>query len=117
MNDSHNTAHWSDREWLAFLLIASADADGVEDIHEMRFIRVGLGGKLTDRMHAIFAEMSPEDRENALRESLPQRLQGRKEREKVQKLLQKMVLADGEYGPEEQALVRRISNWLRGEAG
>lgn len=114
MDTSTNPLQWSDREWLAFLLIAAADADDDHDIHELRFARVGLGKGTVDAMTERYMAMGEEARNQILRESLPQRLPTLKSREKVQKLLRQMVLADGEYGPEEQALVKRISGWLRG---
>jgi uncharacterized tellurite resistance protein B-like protein len=114
MNDSSTPLQWSEREWLAFLLIAAADSDGDQDVHEMRFARVGLGNSVVDGMKQQFEGMSPESRDKVLQETLPERLSSLKSREKVQKLLKTMVLADGEYGPQEQALVKRISGWLRG---
>lgn len=113
MDNSPSPLEWSDREWLAFLLLAAAGADQNIDRSELRFARQGLGKKTVDKMRAQYQAMDEETRNNLLQESLPQRLPTLQSRQKVQKLLQQLVLADGEYGPEEQALVKKISGWLR----
>ncbi|MEM0995665.1 MAG: hypothetical protein AAGN35_01235 [Bacteroidota bacterium] len=115
MSDQPSTDHWNEREWLAFLLLCAAEADGIEDVREMRLLRVNFGSELIDRMRDHYQGMRPEARTALLRDTLPMRLRERPAREKVQRLLRQVVMADGDYRPEEQALVHRISQWLRGE--
>ena len=105
---------WSDKTWLGFLLLAAADADGHLHRGETRYIRAGIGSETMDSIMEVYAQMSGEDREAIIRDQLPKRLQSQKARAKLQKLLRDIFMADGEYGPEEQAMTKRIGNWIRG---
>ncbi|HHG84878.1 MAG TPA: TerB family tellurite resistance protein [Bacteroidetes bacterium] len=106
-------ATWTDREWLAFLLLLAAEVDGVIHAREMRLLHVELGREAVDRMHAVHAAYPQEKRDLMLKESLPFRLPSPKSRQKVQQVLRKLVMADGEYSREEQQLIKRVTNWLR----
>jgi uncharacterized tellurite resistance protein B-like protein len=104
---------WTLREWLAFLLLAAASADGHRQQAETRYLRVELGPHTVDQMQTLLDQISAEERDAILRESLPIFLRTPGSRAKLQALLREIFLADGEYGPAEQALTRKISEWIR----
>lgn len=104
---------WTQRQWLAFLLLMAAGAEGGRAHVETRPIRVGLGNEVVDQMVACVDALSPEEQDRVLRESLPHFVQRQGAREKLQRLLRDLFMADGEYGPAEQAMTRKIGDWIR----
>lgn len=104
---------WSLREWLAFLLLSAAAADGEQDFREMRYLRVELGHATVDSMLQVLDGLPDAERDRILQDSLPVFLQRAGAREKLQRLLRDIFLADGEYGPAEQALTKKIGDWIR----
>jgi uncharacterized tellurite resistance protein B-like protein len=104
---------WSLREWLAFLLLAAVEADGRREKSEMRYLRVELGNEAIDKMLTLLDSLTPPQQDAILQEALPIFLQQKGAREKIQRILRDIFLADGEYGPEEQAMTRKIGDWLR----
>jgi uncharacterized tellurite resistance protein B-like protein len=113
MEKSHDPHAWTLREWLAFLLLAAAGADGHREHAETRYLRVELGNEAVDQMQELLDQITPEERDTILQESLPIFLKTPGAREKLQTLLRNIFLADGNYGPEEQALTHKISHWIR----
>lgn len=113
MENPHDPGLWTQRQWLAFLLMMAADADGHRDTVEMRPIRVGLGNEVVDAMLAWQKGLSSEARDAILRDSLSRFVQQRGAREKLQRLLRDTFMADGEYGVAEQAMTRKIGDWIR----
>jgi uncharacterized tellurite resistance protein B-like protein len=104
---------WTPRQWLTFLLLMAADADGQLEVHEMRHLRVAMGNETVDAMKAWLLGLSGPSRDQILRETLPHFVQSVKSREKLQRMLRDMFMADGEYGPAEQAVTKKIGDWLR----
>lgn len=113
MNHTVDPHQWTLREWLAYMLLAAADVDKRRAVMEMRYVRVELGNEVVDKMLALQAELSEAEHDRILREALPIFLGKRDARAKLQRLLRDIFLADGEYGPEEQALTRKIGDWIR----
>ncbi len=113
MENPHDPALWTQRQWLAFLLMIAADADGQMDASEMRPINVGLGNEVVASMLDWVQGLSNAEREGILRDSLAQFVQQRGAREKLQRLLRDTFMADGEYSTAEQALTRKIGDWIR----
>jgi hypothetical protein len=113
MEISHEPGTWTLREWLAFLLLAAATADGQRARVEMRYLRVELGNEAVDSMIQLLDGITVEERDHILRASLPLFLRMPRAREKLQQLLRDIFLADGVYGGEEQALTRKIGDWIR----
>jgi uncharacterized tellurite resistance protein B-like protein len=104
---------WTLRQWLAFLLLMAADADGQRAHVELRYLRVELGNEAVDAMLLWMADLSDAEKEAVLQEGLPALVQQQGAREKLQLILRDLFLADGEYGPAEQAMTRRIGDWIR----
>ena len=113
MENSHDPQLWSLREWLAFMLIAAASADGSRSRTEMRYLRVEVGNDAVDKMLALEDVCSPEERDTILREALPIFLKRQGAREKLQRIMRDVFMTDGEYGTEEQALTKKIGDWIR----
>lgn len=106
-------SEWSEQQLLAFLLIHAADADG--EIHklERRLISNGLGKDIYTAMLNEYRDMNAEQRTARLETLKSAHLQSQDSRIRLQSLLKRVFLADGEYSPSEQALTARISDWLR----
>lgn len=111
--DAQKPESWSDQEWLTFLLLNAADADGVQHARELRLLRMELGPETVARMFTVHEGMPPEKRAEVLEKSLPVRLPDQASRAKVQQVLRRIVMADGEYSSEEQSWLKRVSDWLR----
>ena len=113
MDRNADPSVWTLREWLAFMLLAAASADGKREQVEMRYLHVELGAETVGRMEQLLDGMDLAQQEALIRESLPLFLQKRGSREKLQLLLRDIFLADGVYEAGEQAMTRRISDWIR----
>lgn len=95
------------------MLLTAADADGQRAHVETRPIRVGLGNAVVDAMVTYVDALDPAARDAILQASLPHFLAQPKAREKLQRLLRDLFMAEGEYGPAEQAMTRKIGDWIR----
>ncbi len=113
MELSHDPHEWSLRQWLTFLLLTAASADGTQAKGEMRYLSVELGKETLETMLAFYKGLSPAESDRILKESLPLFLQRPGSREKLQRLLRDIFMADGEYGAEEQALTKKIGDLIR----
>lgn len=113
MDRNADPSAWTLREWLAFLLLAAASADGKREHVEMRTLHVELGAETVDRMAQLLDRMDVWQQNALIKESLPHFLRKRGSREKLQRLLRDIFLADGVYETGEQAMTRRISDWIR----
>lgn len=113
MDRNADPSAWTLREWLAFLLLAAASADGRREHVEMRILHVELGADTVDRMANMLDGLDSAQQDALIKESLPHFLQKRGSREKLQRLLRDIFLADGVYEAGEQAMTRRISDWIR----
>jgi uncharacterized tellurite resistance protein B-like protein len=113
MENLQDPQQWSLRAWLAFLLLNAADADGQRTRTEMRYIRVELGNETVDAMVVQMEAWTVAERETILQTSLPRFVQQPGAREKLQKMLRDIFIADNEYGPAEQAMTHKIGDWIR----
>jgi uncharacterized tellurite resistance protein B-like protein len=113
MENLQDPQQWSLRQWLAFLLLTAAEVDGLRARMEMRYIRVELGNDVVDAMLAQMNAWMPAERESILHNSLHHFVQTQGAREKLQQMLRHIFIADGEYGPAEQAMTQQIGAWLR----
>lgn len=104
---------WSEREWLLFLLLSAAHADGTLAHVEMRRLEVGLGPHRVIEMEQQFHAADAATREAVLQSGLLRYAQSRQSRDRLQKLLLQLFMADGEYSPREQAWVKQIGDWIR----
>ncbi len=115
MEIAKNPSDWSEKQWIAFLLLSAIDADGKRHSREMRFLRVQVGEETVSQMIEFVEALPKEERAKILKESLPQSLKTEAVRSRVQKLLAKIFMADGNYGADEQAMTKQIGDWIRGE--
>ena len=113
MELSHDPHEWSLRQWLTFLLLTAASVDGAQAKGEMRYLFVELGKETLETMLAFHKGLSPAESDRILKESLPLFLQRPGSREKLQRLLRDIFMADGEYGVEEQVLTKKIGDLIR----
>jgi uncharacterized tellurite resistance protein B-like protein len=113
MEMSHHPDEWSLRQWLAFLLLSAATADGKRDKGELRYLSVELGQESVATMAKLLDALPVSESDRILRESLPIFLKRPGAREKLQRLLRDVFLADGEYGEAEQAMTKKIGDWIR----
>jgi uncharacterized tellurite resistance protein B-like protein len=104
---------WSEREWLLFLLLSAAHADGTLAHVEMRKLEVGLGPHRVIEMEQQFEALDPDARAAVLQSGLQRYAQSRQSRDRLQKLLLQVFMADGEYSAREQAWVKQIGDWIR----
>lgn len=110
---SHDPHEWSLRQWLTFLLLTAASVDGNRAHNEMRYLSVELGKDTLESMVAFLETLALGESDRILEESLPIFLRRPGSREKLQRLLRDVFMADGEYGAEEQALTKKIGDWIR----
>jgi uncharacterized tellurite resistance protein B-like protein len=104
---------WSEREWLVFLLLSAAHADGTLAHVEMRKLEVGLGPHRVVEMEQQFEALTPAERTAVLQSGLQRYAQSRQSRDRLQKLLLQVFMADGEYSTHEQAWIKQIGDWIR----
>lgn len=79
----------------------------------MRILHVELGTETVSRMAQLLDGMDDAQQDALIRESLPHFLKQQGSREKLQRLLRDIFMADGVYEEGEQAMTRRISDWIR----
>ncbi len=113
MEMSHDPHEWSLRQWLVFLLLTAASVDGKRAHNELRYLSVELGKETLDAMVAFLDRLDASESERILQESLPIFLRRPNSREKLQRLLRDVFMADGEYAAEEQVLTKKIGDWIR----
>lgn len=97
---------------MAFLLTMAVRADNRVHSREMRVMRRHFDEATLQEMEVLVSQSEPGACELLLQEALPKFLDGKEEKARLQGMLRDIFLADGEYGPEEQALTEKISAWL-----
>jgi uncharacterized tellurite resistance protein B-like protein len=113
MENPQDPKLWNLRQQLAFLLLTAADVDGRRSQSEMRLIKVELGAASADEMLAWMLTQTAAERETVLHHILDHLAVSQDDRQKLQRMLRDVFMADGEYGPAEQAMTRKISDWIR----
>ena len=114
MEIANDPKTWTEKEWLSFLLLAAIDADGKRHPREMRYLQHQVGEEALEAVSVWMKTLDEAEKTRLLRESLPIFVKGQSDRERLQKMLRDVFLADGEYGAEEQAVTKKIGDWLRG---
>ncbi len=113
MENPQDPKLWNLRQRLAFLLLTAADVDGRRSQSEMRPIKVALGTEVVNEMLAWMLLQTAAERDAVMHDILDHFVVHQEDREKLQRLLRDVFIADGDYGPAEQAMTRKISDWIR----
>ena len=108
-------SEWTDQQWMAFILLEAAYADQILDLSEHSQLSRKLGKATLAEMQNVHLEMTEAARADVMREWLPKLFASQQARGRLQRALRDIFLADGEYGQAEQALLKKISGWIRGE--
>jgi hypothetical protein len=74
---------------------------------------VGLGHGIVGEVERWMEGHDTSTLEAALRAGLPALLAEPGARQQMQRMLRDLFLADGTYGEEEQAMTKKIGDWLR----
>ena len=106
-------AHWTEQDWLAFVLLTAAHADGVFSNPEIRLIEVRLGNERLAEVAAFRESLDDAARLEVIRLGIKAHITNQDAYTRFNKILMHLFLADGEYSQEEQKLVQQIKAWMR----